>query len=223
VTVRSEPGQRRREEYIRGFCYWQEKPNLVGDGTSEGKALPLNWQLSSDSKTAARIAGLAALLLFSHLFTAGAAMAQRPESSVLPQTHLPLEPAATLFSPGHRLTAGDLDAFLDGLIPLQLRRDDIAGSVVVVVKDGKVFFAKGYGYADMETRAAVSPQETLFRPGSVGKLFTWTAVMQLVELGKRDLDHDVNDYLDFSVPHTFGKPLTVRNLMTHTRVRRGRV
>ncbi len=57
---------------------------------------------------------------------------------------------------------------------------------------------------------------TLFRPGSISKLFTWTAVMQLVEQGKLDLDRDVNTYLDFKVPEAFGKPITLRDIMTHT-------
>ena len=56
---------------------------------------------------------------------------------------------------------------------------------------------------------------TLFRPGSISKLFTWTAVMQQVEQGKLDLDRDVNDYLDFKIPPTFDKPITLRDIMTH--------
>lgn len=114
------------------------------------------------------------------------------------------------------LTAADVGAFLDGVMPAQLERGDIAGAVVAVVKDGKVIFAKGYGYADVEARKPVSPDNTLFRPGSISKLFTWTAVMQLVEQGKLDLDRDVNDYLDFKVPATYPQPITLRNIMTHT-------
>jgi CubicO group peptidase (beta-lactamase class C family) len=113
------------------------------------------------------------------------------------------------------LTATDLETFLDGLMPLQLEHADIAGSVVAVVKDGKLLFAKGYGYSDYEKRVPVSPENTLFRPGSISKLFTWTSVMQLVEQGKLDLDRDVNTYLDFKVPATFGKPTTLRDIMTH--------
>jgi len=116
----------------------------------------------------------------------------------------------------HELTASDVEAFLDGLVPMQLRREDIAGAVVVVVKDGNILVSKGYGYADVKTRTPVSPSATLFRPGSISKTFTWTAVMQLVEQRKLDLDRDVNDYLDFQVPHTFGRPVSIRNLMTHT-------
>jgi len=114
------------------------------------------------------------------------------------------------------LTATDLQAFLDGLLPAQLEREDIAGAVVAVVKDGKVLFAKGYGFSDVEKRKSVSPAETLFRPGSISKLFTWTSVMQLVEQGKLDLDRDVNDYLDYKIPPAFSKPITLRNVLTHT-------
>jgi len=116
---------------------------------------------------------------------------------------------------GQELTATDLSAFLDGLVPQQIEKADIAGAVVAVVKDGKVLFEKGYGYSDAEKKTPVSPQDTLFRPGSISKTFTWTAVMQQVEQGKLNLDADVNQYLDFKVPATFGKPTTLRDIMTH--------
>jgi len=117
---------------------------------------------------------------------------------------------------GPALTTADVEVFLDGLMPLQLQREDIAGAVVLVVKDGKILFAKGYGYSDVEKKAPVSPDGTLFRPGSVSKLFTWTAVMQQVEQGKLDLDRDVNDYLDFEIPPRQSQPITLRNILTHT-------
>lgn len=116
----------------------------------------------------------------------------------------------------HSLTRADLEAWLDGLLPYALQRGDVAGAVVVVVKGGEVLLQKGYGYADVAARKPVDPERTLFRPGSVAKLFTWTAVMQLVEQGKLDLDADVNSYLDFAIPPRAGKPITLRNLMTHT-------
>jgi CubicO group peptidase (beta-lactamase class C family) len=138
--------------------------------------------------------------------------------SVVPKAHKAQAPTITTSGKParHEMSPADLEAFLDGFLPYQLHRDDIAGAVVVIVKDGKILFAKGYGYADVEKRVPVIPEQTMFRQGSVGKLFTWIAVMQLVEQGKLDLDRDLNDYLDFSVPHTFGKPTTLRNLMTHT-------
>ncbi|HKD55377.1 MAG TPA: serine hydrolase domain-containing protein, partial [Steroidobacteraceae bacterium] len=73
-----------------------------------------------------------------------------------------------------------------------------------------------YGYADVAARKPVDPKLTLFRPGSVSKLVTWTAVMQQVEQGKINLDADVNQYLDFKIPPFEGKPITMRNLMQHT-------
>ena len=128
--------------------------------------------------------------------------------------------AATAVQPpvpaNERLTAADLEAWLDGFMPYALEQTDVAGSVVVVVKDGKVLLQKGYGYSDLATRKPVDAETTLFRPGSVSKLFTWSAVMQMVEQGKLDLDRDVNTYLDFTIPPYQGKPVTMRNIMTHT-------
>jgi CubicO group peptidase (beta-lactamase class C family) len=113
------------------------------------------------------------------------------------------------------LTAADLESFLDGFMPLQVNHGDIGGAVVAVVKDGKVLFAKGYGYSDVAHKRPIVPESTLFRPGSISKLFTWTAVMQQVEQGKLDLDKDISSYLDFPVPPAFGKPITLRDIMTH--------
>jgi CubicO group peptidase (beta-lactamase class C family) len=114
------------------------------------------------------------------------------------------------------LTAADVETFFDGMIPPMLEHGNIAGGVVIIVKDGNVLFSKGYGYADLKTKKPVLVDETLFRPGSVSKLFTATAVMQLVERGKLDLDRDVNDYIDFKIPATYPQPVTLRRIMTHT-------
>jgi CubicO group peptidase (beta-lactamase class C family) len=116
----------------------------------------------------------------------------------------------------HELSTADLGAFLDPLITDQLARLKIAGAVVVVVKDDSILFAKGYGYADVENKRPMTADATLVRPGSISKLFTGIAVMQLVEQGKLDLDRDVNDYLDFHIPTPEGGvPVTLRRLMTH--------
>lgn len=114
------------------------------------------------------------------------------------------------------LTPEDLEAWLDGFLPYALASGDVAGAVVVVVKDGATLLQKGYGYADVAARKPVDPATTLFRTGSVSKLTTWTAVMQLVEQGKLDLDADVNGYLDFEIPARAGQPITLRNILTHT-------
>ena len=110
----------------------------------------------------------------------------------------------------------EMEAFLDDLFAQQMEENHIAGAAVSVVKDGKLFFAKGYGYADLENKIPVDPEQTMFRIGSVGKVFTWTAVMQLVEQGKLDLDADINTYLDFRIPDTYPQPITLKHLMTHT-------
>ena len=114
------------------------------------------------------------------------------------------------------LTKADVDVWLDGYLPYALRTADIPGVVVTVVKDGQLLTARGFGFADSEKRTLVDPERTLFRPGSVSKLVTWTAAMQLVEQGKLDLDRDINTYLDFKIPEYDGKPITLRQLMTHT-------
>jgi CubicO group peptidase (beta-lactamase class C family) len=156
------------------------------------------------------------LQIVSLLCCTAAALAQQPR---LTPPATPQNPAAAelkVKETPHDLTPADVEAFLDGFVPMQLERENIAGAVICVVKDGKPFFAKGYGYSDVEKKTPVSVDNTLFRPGSISKLFTWTAVMQLVEQGKLDLDRDVNDYLDFKIPAAFGQPITLRNLMTHT-------
>jgi CubicO group peptidase (beta-lactamase class C family) len=87
----------------------------------------------------------------------------------------------------------------------------------VLVKDGKIFFQKGYGYADAETKSPVVPDQTLFFAASVSKLVTATAVMQLIEQGKLRADADVNTYLTrFQLETNYPAPVTIANLLTHT-------
>src|SRR5436190_22592054 len=116
----------------------------------------------------------------------------------------------------HPLTAENLNAWLDGFVPFAIAKGDVPGAVVVVVKDGQILASRGYGYADVAKKTKVDPATTMFRPGSISKLFTWTAVMQQVEAGKIDLNADVNQYIDFKIPPFQGKPVTMLNLMTHT-------
>src|SRR6202789_1683570 len=116
----------------------------------------------------------------------------------------------------HALDGPDLNAWLDGFMKQALATGDIAGAVVVVVKDGQILIQRGFGVSDVAAGVPVDPAATLFRVGSVSKLFTWTAVMQQVESGKLNLDADINGYLDFTIPPREGRPITLRNLMTHT-------
>ncbi|MTI96247.1 MAG: serine hydrolase [Firmicutes bacterium] len=132
-----------------------------------------------------------------------------------------LNPASASAPP---LDATDLEAFLDSVIAEQMAEFDVPNLTVSVVASGEVILAKGYGFSDIEKELPVAPDKTLFRIGSTSKLFTWTAVMQLVEQGKLDLDTDVNQYLDFEIPSEleYGRqredvgPITLRHLMSHT-------
>ena len=163
-----------------------------------------------------RGAGIIAVIA---MLAAGMVTAQGPSPTVRATAPVP---AATASAPpsnrgdGHELTGADVGPWLDGYLPYALHNGDIAGAVVTVVKDGQVIAARGYGYADVAKRTPVDPARTLFRPGSTSKLVTWTAVMQQVEAGRIDLDRDVNAYIDFRIPPRNGKPVTMRQIMTHT-------
>lgn len=110
----------------------------------------------------------------------------------------------------------ELELFFDDAVQTKLEANELAGMTIVVVKDSEVLFSKGYGYANVEQQIPVDPETTLFRIGSATKLFTWTAVMQLAEQGKIDLDSDINSYLDFNIPATYAEPITMRHLLSHT-------
>ena len=151
------------------------------------------------------------LLTFAILLSiAGSALANENEAITGRDIPSTLSQQQSLTNPA------ELETFLDQLFGEELKEDHIAGAAVSVVKDGKLFFSKGYGYADLENGIPVDPEQTIFSIGSIGKLFTWTAVMQLVEQGKLDLDADVNTYLDFRIPDTYPQPITLKHLMTHT-------
>jgi CubicO group peptidase (beta-lactamase class C family) len=176
-------------------------------------------------KTKQLLAAFAALLALSvasaQVPAPAASRKAAPQQTSAPQALAePAAPAAPAASSvpaqGVALTAEDANAWLDGYLPYALKTGDIAGAVVAIVKDGAVVTERGYGFSDVEKRTPVDPKLTLFRPGSVSKLLTWTAVMQQVEQGRIDLDADINRYLDFKVSGLDGKPITMRNLMQHT-------
>ncbi len=114
-------------------------------------------------------------------------------------------------------TPTELESFLDSIIPEQLTNYSIAGATFSMVKDGSIFFEKGYGYANSVYKSPVVANETLFRIGSISKTFTSIAVLQLVEKGLLDLDTDINSYLSaFKIPETYEESITLRHLLTHT-------
>ena len=165
--------------------------------------------------TANRLIGLA-LAAFCSLAGAAKPSSGPPAATPPPAVAAPAATAAPVAPAGHSLVRSDVESWLDGFMPYALERGDVAGAVVAVVKDREIVLVKGYGVSNVATKAPVDPDKTLFRPGSTSKLFTWTAVMQLVEAGKLNLDHDVNEYLDFKIPDRDDGPITLRHVMTHT-------
>jgi CubicO group peptidase (beta-lactamase class C family) len=158
---------------------------------------------------ASRTRVLLAVAAVSLLFAAGAPAAPTEET--------PAQDAAMALEPTGLNDPAELEAFIDGLMAAHMPSRNIPAATIAVVKNGELFFAKGYGYADRENKIPVSADTTLFRPGSTSKLFTWTAVMQLFERGELDLDADVNTYLtSFQIPATFPEPVTMKHLLTHT-------
>jgi CubicO group peptidase (beta-lactamase class C family) len=110
-----------------------------------------------------------------------------------------------------------LQTFFDGVIEPLMKNNNSPSGVIAIAHNGRLVFAKGYGFQDVAEQIPVDPYTTLFRPGSVSKLSTWVAVMQQVEQGKLDLDTDVNTYLtDFKIKDTFDRPVTLRDIMTHS-------
>ena len=115
------------------------------------------------------------------------------------------------------LTVDDLSAFLEPALKTQLALFEIPGATVAVVRGDTTLYLGGFGKANLASNEPVSAQKTLFRTGSISKLVTWTAVMQLVEQGRLDLHTGVNEYLDtFQIPATYPAPITLAHLMTHT-------
>lgn len=133
--------------------------------------------------------------------------------AAIAQPNVEMKPAQ---SDVQSLEIDGVEAWLDGLVPYALDEGGMAGAVVAIVANGEILTVKGYGTSDVESGEPVDPDATLFRPGSISKLFTWTAVMQQVERGALNLDRDLNEYLDFSIPAFLGQPLTLRHLLTHT-------
>ena len=112
---------------------------------------------------------------------------------------------------------GDLAAFVDGFVEGRMRSEQVVGVTVSVVHDGELIFARGYGYDDLAKQRPVEADRSLFRPGSISKTFTWTAVMQLVERGELDLEADIRQYLpNLDIEDAFGEPITMLDLMAHT-------
>jgi CubicO group peptidase (beta-lactamase class C family) len=109
-----------------------------------------------------------------------------------------------------------LAAYFDAQIPAYLDEFRIPGAVVAVVQDGAPVHLAGYGFANLEQQIPMDATQSVVHIGSLGKTFTATAIMQLVEQGRLGLDDDVSQYLDFAIPPTYPQPITIRSLLNHT-------
>lgn len=107
--------------------------------------------------------------------------------------------------------------YLAWLIDREMAENDITGLSIALVDDQRVIWQQGFGYADLESRLPAAP-ETIYRAGSIAKVFTAAATMQLAEQGKLDIDQPLAAALpEFSIKTRFPKagPVTPRNVMTH--------
>ena len=106
---------------------------------------------------------LAILLIFAALSCEGCynnSPSSRSMAQEVPRYVIPRPP---------EMTSIDLGAFFDGAVPLSIERSDIAGAVISVVKDGRLLFSRGYGYADVSKKIPVTPDGTLFRPDAADR------------------------------------------------------
>ncbi|SFA96321.1 serine hydrolase [Clostridium frigidicarnis] len=111
----------------------------------------------------------------------------------------------------------DVQEFMDKFFTSNMQKYKIPGSAVVVVKDGKEVFKKGYGYSNLDKKIEVNPDETLFPAASVSKLFTATAIMQLYEQGKIDINENVEKYIaPYKIDNNYNEVITCANLLTHS-------
>lgn len=129
--------------------------------------------------------------------------------------------AATLRAATVRVTDSDelraVAAATDVAVVEAMADHSIPGGVFVLVADGAIVHAQGYGHADLDGTTPVDAQQTRFDIGSVSKLLTATAIMQQVDQGTLDLTADVNDYLTgLQIPDTYPEPVTAAHLLTHT-------
>jgi CubicO group peptidase (beta-lactamase class C family)/D-alanyl-D-alanine dipeptidase len=106
-------------------------------------------------------------------------------------------------------------AALEEFIEREMKNKQLPALSIALVDDQQIVWAQGFGYADPAHEVKATAR-TEYRVGSVSKLFTDIAIMQLVERGEVDLDDPIEKYLpDFHPHNPFGKPITLRELMTH--------
>ncbi len=122
--------------------------------------------------------------------------------------------------PNQQITApanlADLAAFVDGAVAQEVASGEVASAVVTVVQDDRILFSRGYGFRDTTRTMPVDGLDTLVRPGSISKLYTWIALAQEIERGRVELDAPIGRYIDFDVPTIGDRPIRVRDLFSHS-------
>lgn len=95
---------------------------------------------------------------------------------------------------------------------------EVPGAALAVVKDGRILFSKGYGYADLKQMIPVVAEETIFEYGSINKLFVWISLLQLSEEGLLNLDDDIGNYLSEEIVKGRGldEKISLLDLMNHS-------
>ena len=125
-------------------------------------------------------------------------------------------PFLSLFGNGFDATETDR-AFFDREITQMMEDHNVPGVAAVLVRSDGVAFTAGYGFADLQRRSPIDPEQTVFPLGSISKLLTSIAVLQLAETGAVDLHTDIRTYLDeVSIDDRFDTPITLHHLLTHT-------
>ena len=119
-----------------------------------------------------------------------------------------------------KLVPGNYDyvkAYISWLAPKEMKKNKVVGLSIAIINDQQTVWTRGFGYADLKNKQPATP-ETVYRIGSISKLFTVTATMQLAEQGRVDIDRPLQDYLpEFLIKTRFSNtdPVTLRSIMTH--------
>jgi CubicO group peptidase (beta-lactamase class C family) len=146
-----------------------------------------------------RIIGYLTIYIFAAILVAGCATAPRKPDQII---------------------AGNYDyvkEYITWLTRKQMKKNQVVGLSIAIVDDQRTIWTQGFGYADAKNKKPAT-SETVYRIGSISKLFTVTATMQLAEQGRIDIDQPLHKYLpQFSVKTRFpdSGPITLRTMMTH--------
>jgi CubicO group peptidase (beta-lactamase class C family)/beta-lactamase regulating signal transducer with metallopeptidase domain len=185
---------------IAGDCIMEARLRTVLDPTARHEPL-----------RAPTVAAITALALAIGVAFAVAPLALQAGGLIAQDAHPPSGMRTELLRPAA------LDSLLRPVIIDHMADRYIAGSAVAVVHDGEVVYRAGFGRREVFSEDPVDVDRTIWRIGSITKVLTGLAVLQLVDEGRVDLDRDVNEYFERPiVPEDRPQPVLVRHLLTHT-------